>query len=208
VAVVEVSPGKPYSYADPGFWAATSAYADFNRVPAADFTVGGRSYGVYAHDWRAVPPLAWLSLLAARETADEPLAVAATATAAPLRVLDAGEFARAVRAALHDIGRPDRLAGSALLRSRLLTAHLDPHAGPIERGQAVQKLVQDAAAQLAASPRDRRAYRALHHTYLQPAGSQQRAAELLDLPMSTFRRHLAAGIERLTELLWRQELAA
>jgi energy-coupling factor transporter ATP-binding protein EcfA2 len=195
------------SYADPDFWAATSAYADFSRAPAADFTVAGRSFGVYAHDWRAVPPLAWLSLLAARETADEPLAVTATATAPALRVLDADEFARAVRAALHDVGRPDRLAGSALLRARVITAHLDADAGPIERGQAVQKLVQDAAAQLAASPRDRRAYRALHHTYLQPAGSQQRAAELLDLPISTFRRHLAAGVERLTELLWKQELA-
>jgi hypothetical protein len=47
---------------------------------------------------------------------------------------------------------------------------------------------------------------ALHHTYLQPAGSQQRAAELVDVPMTTFRRHLAAGVARLTELLWEREL--
>jgi hypothetical protein len=41
-------------------------------------------------------------------------------------------------------------------------------------------------------------------TYLQPAGSQQRAADRLNLPMSTYRRHLGAGVERLTELLWQR----
>ena len=183
-----------------------SAYADFARVPDADFTVGARTYGVYLHDWRAVPPLAWLNLLAARETAADPLAVAPEVTAAPLRVLDADEFAAAVRAALADVGRPDRLAGSVLLRSRVVASRVEPQAGPLDRGRAVQQLVLDAAARLADSPRDRRGYRALHHTYLQPAGSQQRAAELLDLPISTFRRHLAAGVDRLTELLWQQEL--
>jgi hypothetical protein len=51
-----------------------------------------------------------------------------------------------------------------------------------------------AAAQvLESSPRDRRGYRVLHHTYLHPAPTQAVAAELLDLPMSTYRRHLAAG---------------
>ena len=45
---------------------------------------------------------------------------------------------------------------------------------------------------------------ALHHTYLRPAVTQQAAADLLDLPMSTFRRHLAEGIARLTDLLWQR----
>src|SRR5439155_22755975 len=162
---------------------------------------------VYGHDWRIVPPLAWLNLLAARETAEQPMDIAPAAGTPPPRVLDFEEFARAVRAALHDLGRPDRLRSSDLVRSRLVAARVEPDAAPAARGQAVQALLKEAAAQLADSPRDRRAYRALHHTYLQPAGSQQRAAELLDLPMSTFRRHLAAGVERLTELLWERELA-
>ncbi|OLB79382.1 MAG: hypothetical protein AUI14_10515 [Actinobacteria bacterium 13_2_20CM_2_71_6] len=194
------------SYADPEFWAPACAYGDFTRVPAADFAVGGRTYGVYAHDWRVVPPLSWLGLLGARETAEQPLTIAPATTTPPLRVLDADEFARAVRAALHDLGRPDRLRSADLVRSRLVAARAGTDAGPAARGQAVQEVLKEAAAQLAQSPRDRRAYRALHHTYLQPAGSQQRAAERLDLPMSTFRRHLAAGVERLTELLWEREL--
>jgi hypothetical protein len=68
------------SYADPECWAVTSAYGDFARVPDADFTVGGRTHGVYAHDWRLVPPTAWLELLAARETAEQPLAIAPCTT--------------------------------------------------------------------------------------------------------------------------------
>jgi hypothetical protein len=192
-----------HSYADPEFWAPACAYIDLARVPEADFTVSGRTYGVYAHDWRTVPPLAWLALLAARETAERPLDIAPPAGTAPPRVLDFEEFGRAVRAALADLGRPDRLGAGPLARSRLVPAD----GSVVARGQAVQELLKEAAAQLAESPRDRRGYRALHHTYLQPAGSQQRAAELLDLPMSTFRRHLAAGLERLTELLWERELA-
>jgi len=45
------------------------AYADLARIPEVDFEVGGRRYGVYGHDWRAVSPTAWLALLAERETA-------------------------------------------------------------------------------------------------------------------------------------------
>ena len=37
------------------------------------------------------------------------------------------------------------------------------------------------------------------------APTQAAAAELLDLPTTTYRRHLTAGIARLTELLWQEE---
>jgi len=191
------------AYADPDFWGTATTYLDFARVPAADFTVDGRTFGVFAHDWRTVPTLSWLELLATRETATEPMAVPAPAAPPRLRVLDIDEFTEAVRAALRDLGRPDRLADCVLAQSRLLADRAD--AGTA-RGATVQKLIAEAAEVLAQSARDRRAYRALHHTYLQPAGSQQRAAELLDLPMTTFRRHLTAGVQRLTELLWQREL--
>lgn len=194
------------SYADPDAWAPVCGYADFARVPEADYAVGGRAYGVYAHDWRVVPTLAWLTLLAARETADEPLAIPSAGAAAPVRVLDAEEFARALRAALGELSRPDRLRTSPLVRSRLVSALAGADTAPAARVRVIQEVVREAAVALEASPRDRRAYRALHHTYLQPAGSQQRAADLLNLPMSTFRRHLAAGIDRLTEILWEREL--
>ena len=48
-----------------------ASYADLARLPQADFEVDGRRYGVYyGHDWRAVPPAAWLQLLTEREIAD------------------------------------------------------------------------------------------------------------------------------------------
>jgi energy-coupling factor transporter ATP-binding protein EcfA2 len=194
------------AYGHPDVWSAAAGYLDFAHLPGADFTVGGHTYGVFGHDWRVVPTLAWLDLLAARETAAQPLDVVAPSAAPQLRVLDVDEFAGAVRAALRDVGRPDRLGNCALAQSRLVASH-GAAAGATARGAAVRALILEAANTLAESPRDRRAHRALHHTYLQPAGSQQRAAELLDLPMSTFRRHLAAGVDRLTELLWKRELS-
>jgi hypothetical protein len=135
-----------------------------------------------------VPPLAWLSLLAARE---DPAAAPA---------LDREKFGQAVKDALRGLGRAEGLRDSPLLDSGLVPGGL----GDSERAAALREAITDAAAELEASPRDRRAFRALHHTYLRPAATQQAAADLLDLPMSTFRRHLAEGIERLTDLLWQR----
>ena len=45
-----------------------------------------------------------------------------------------------------------------------------------------------------------------YHTYLQPAATQEQAAEVLDLPFSTYRRHLRSGIEELTGRLWLREI--
>ena len=45
---------------DPEFWAAHFDGVNFARVPQADFEVGGRSYGVFAHEWRIDPPADWL----------------------------------------------------------------------------------------------------------------------------------------------------
>ena len=36
------------------------------RVRDADFEVGGRRYGVFAHDWRVEPAREWLRLKAER----------------------------------------------------------------------------------------------------------------------------------------------
>jgi hypothetical protein len=62
------------------------------------------------------------------------------------------------------------------------------------------------AASLQASPREAKSYRALHRTYLDPAPSQERAAELLGLPFSTYRRHLKGGMTRVVEILWQREI--
>ncbi|MFC8381890.1 hypothetical protein [Nocardia sp. NPDC057272] len=54
--------------------------------------------------------------------------------------------------------------------------------------------------------RGEKLYRVLDRTYLRPAPTQERAAELLGLPFSTYRRHLTQGIERVIAKMWQIEL--
>jgi hypothetical protein len=63
-------------------------------------------------------------------------------------------------------------------------------------------LIAQAAHTLTAHPRDQKLFRALDRTYLRPAPTQEKAAELLALPSSTYRRHLSQAITRLTDSLW------
>jgi hypothetical protein len=117
-------------------------------------------------------------------------------------VLSEPEFMDAVRQALRDFRRPAALARNPLLRSRLVSERSGGAAAPA----TLQALIREAAERLTGTPREQKLYRALHHTYLEPAATQEMAAELLDLPFSTYRYHLAAAIARVSEYLWRLEL--
>ena len=77
-----------------------------------------------------------------------------------------------------------------------------------ERITLLRTLIRAAADSLQDSPREAKFYRPLYYTYLQPAPTQEQAAELLDLPFSSFRRHLKSGVTRVTEILWAQEIGA
>ncbi|MCU0492818.1 MAG: ATP-binding protein [Chloroflexaceae bacterium] len=192
--------------ADADFWTGVFAYADLHRLPEADFQVGGRSFGVYGHDWRTTPPAAWLELLGERETATEAVAAPAQVAKPALVVLNQADFAAAVRDVLRDFQRADLLQANPLAQARLVAGRLGTGASPAERASTLQALVREACATLEGAQRDVKLYRALYHTYLQPAPTQEQAAEILDLPFSTFRRHLKAGITSVTELLWQWEL--
>ncbi len=201
----------PFAYtffacANPDFWAAMFAYADLARLPEADFEVGGQSYGVYGHDWRVVPPKEWQALLAQREIAASAQAVTPSTVSTPLLVLSQPDFVEAVQEVLRAFTRPDVLHSHPLLQSRLVLERVGPQANKTERIIALQNLVQEAAASLQASPREAKGYRAVYHTYLQPAPTQEQAAEILDIPFSSFRRHLKTGMTRIAEILWHQEI--
>jgi hypothetical protein len=60
----------------------------------------------------------------------------------------------------------------------------------------------EAAELLHGHPRDEKLFRAVDRTYLRPAPTQERAAELLGLPFSTYRRHRRDGLDRIVETLW------
>jgi DNA-directed RNA polymerase specialized sigma24 family protein len=206
-----ITPGLAFTFlpcAEPNFWLPIFAYADLARLPELDFEVGGRRYGVYGHDWRAVPPIAWLDLLAEREIATSLPSIPPPPLKPSLVVLSEPEFVGAVRNLLRDFRdtHSDSLRYNPLLWSRLVTEQIGPNAEESKRIAALQTVIKEAAEKLQASPRQRKFYQALHHTYFHPAPTQEQAAELLDLPFSTFRRHLKTGVTQLTEILWRQEI--
>jgi hypothetical protein len=199
-----------FACADPDFWLPIFTYAELERTPEADFTVDGRTYGVYSYDWRVTSPTAWLERMAEREVAlgMVDLPTTARAPAAPLLVLSQPDFAEAVRSALRHFTRLSELHDNPLVRSRLVLDATGPEAPIADRAAALQSLLRAAVEQLQASPKQTKLYRALYHTYLQPAATQELVAELLDVPFSSYRRHLKTGIDEVVDLLWRRELSS
>jgi hypothetical protein len=200
------TPGLAFTFfpcADPDFWSAILSYAELTRIPDSDFEVGGTHYGVFGHDWRVMTPAAWIARLAEKEIGAAGQA-ASPATVEPLIFLSHGDFSNAVKQALQDFARPGGLSGNPLLRSRLVSEATSK--GSPERSDILISKISEAANSLRIHPRDEKLFRALDHTYLHPASTQEAAAELLDLPFSTYRRHLTSGIQRLIEILWRQEV--
>ena len=157
---------------------------------AVDYEAGGRRYSVFANDWRRRPIEDWLDMMAEHELAEEEPAAAPV----PELALSQAEFAAAAHQALRDLHRPDALAANPLQRARMT------------RRAELSELVEQAVVALRADPRDAKLARALDRTYLRPAPTQEAAAELLGLPFSTYRRHLARGVERVVDWLWHREL--
>lgn len=189
--------------ANPDFLQPHFAGINMRRSPEADFEVGGRRYGIFSHDWRVEPASAWLAMKAERyPRTDLTLEQLEATLPPPLLVLSQPEFEEAVRQALRDYTRPDLLAANPLMRSRLVIEAAEPPPGPA----ALQALLQQAATTLTGNPKDEKLYRAIYHTYLDPAPTQEQAAERLDLPFNTYRYHLTNGLKRIVEWLWQREL--
>jgi hypothetical protein len=185
--------------AEPDRWDAYFAMVDSPR--AAEFTVGGRRYGLFAHDYRQVTVDVWLDQVIERALADHPARPGVVEP--PLLVLAQEQFDDAVRQALRDLRRPELLARNPLLRTRLLR----DRAGDGEPTAAeLHDLLTEAVATLDEHPRDDKLRRALDRTYLRPAATQERAAEVLGLPFSTYRRHLGGGVRRVVAWLWEREV--
>lgn len=197
------TPGLAYSFlpvADPAPWSLIFTLVGLERLPEADFVQDGKTFAVFGHDWRRVPPSDWLEGLARFG-----LTGASDSPRAPTRaVLTRDVFGEAVRDALRSAVRSDVLRQNPLVRTRLVATRAE------ESGEAPEAvllaLMRRAAEALNTGPRAQKMYRALHATYFSPALSQERAAEDLDVPFSSYRRHLRAGIEAVIEALWQQEL--
>jgi hypothetical protein len=200
------TPGLAFTFfpcADPDFWAAILSYAELTRYPEADFEIGGKRYGIYGHDWRVMSPAVWIARLAEKELGVTGQFLSPPSVE-PLISLSHDDFGNAVKQALQDYARPGGLMGNPLLRSRLVSEAAGK--GTRESSEILKSKIKEGTEALRAHPRDEKLFRALECTYLHPAPTQEAAAELLDIPFSTYRRHLTSGIQRLTEILWRQEV--
>jgi hypothetical protein len=187
--------------AEPERWDRYFAAADIPRVIGADFTVGSRRFGLFAHDFRQVPVDAWLELVTER-------ALARDFTLPPQQradslVLSKEDFDDAVRQALRHLHRPDLLARNPLLRSRVLRDRvIDREPDAID----LEALFSDALDALRERPRDDKLFRAVEQTYVRAATTQEAAAEALGVPFSTYRRHLTHGVEHVAAWLWNREV--
>ena len=183
--------------ADPDFWRPEMDYLDQHLISARP-AVGGRSYGIYAHDWREVPVEPWLD----RHVEQELFGPRGQPAIRPadFAVLSREEFDTAVRDALRSWRRPDQMGVNPLTRARLAA---EPPGDP---SAALRQALADAAGTLAQDPRTRHLHRAIAATFLDGTPTQEAAAERLGVPFSTYRRHLARGLREICDLLWSREL--
>jgi hypothetical protein len=178
---------------DPEYWGPFFDYLGFR--PLVEVAVEGRPHIAYGMDWRRFPVDAWLDLMNEREhhggtgppsesaLCPEPLSRAA--------------FGDAVRSALQNLNRLDRLARCPLVGSGLGADATE-----------VRAHVLAAVARLAGEPKGDQLRAVLHRTYVRAAPNQEAAAEVLGLPFSTYRRHLVRAVEQVTEVLWAMEIGA
>ena len=181
---------------DPEFWGPVFRYLALTTELTADFD--GRHYTLYGIDWRRLPPERWFELIGDRELTGESGPAPAHLLLPP--PLSRERFTEALRLALRDLHQPDKLLSNDLIGSRL-AMDLE-EASPTHLRAALVAGI----ARVAAEPRGESLGRVLDRTYLHAAPTQEAAAEVLDLPFSTYRRHLARAHERLTDLLWAVEI--
>jgi hypothetical protein len=188
-------------YTDLSYWEPFLNHFDFVHIPEADYQVGTSRYVTFGHDWRRVGVTDWLELTAARELGEQ---VTVTAPE-PAAMLSHEEFASSVKQALRSLHQPQALLRNPLMASRMVQDELREH--PDYRpDQVLRGLIVNAAQVVKADPRTEAQYRVLDRTYLHPAPSQEKAAELLDLPFTTYRRYRDRGVAAVTEWLWDHDI--
>jgi hypothetical protein len=170
------------------FWRPFFEYLGFGVLARVGF--GADDVTVYGWDRRRLPLEEFLELTGRRELTGE----TGPPPAELLRPAPLGRdaFEEAVRTALRDINRPDRLSANALSGTAL--------------APDVKTSLLTGIARLGDEPKGEPLRRVLERTYLCGTPSQEAAAEVLGLPFSTYRRYLARATARLVELLWAVEV--
>jgi hypothetical protein len=181
---------------DAEFWGPKFDYVAF--APLVRVDVGGLRHTAYGIDWRRLPLQAWLDLMYDRAHAGGTGPPPAALLRPP--ALDRTRFDAAVRTALQTLHRPALLATNPLIGSALAVTPAGSSPGRL------RATIEAAVVQLGDQPRGHRLQSVLNRTYLRPAPTQEAAAQVLDLPLSTYRRYLAKALDHLTDLLWTVEI--
>jgi hypothetical protein len=175
------------------------AYFDYLGLsPMLDVPLGDQTVTLFGWDRRRFPASAFFEMMATRElTGETGPPPAALMRPAPLARAD---FDVAVRSALRRLSRTGGLADSALLTTALVPPGSDD---PVA---ALASVLRETIAGLAGERNGAEHRRVLERTFVIGAPSQEAAAEVLELPFSTYRRHLVRAVDRLVEVLWAIEL--
>jgi hypothetical protein len=188
-----------YIVAGPETWAAMLKPMGVEPLPEGDFVVGGRTYGVFANDFRRMRPIDFFIRAQRATSSGEPYGL----PPAPVQRLRRHPFGVAVHDALRDLHDDRRLGDNPLTSSRLVWVRVGG-GDRMERVRALRALVFEAVDSL--SGRERPLRELLHRTYLEPAPVQKEVAYDLGLSFSSYRRGLAHAMVRVADRLWSQEI--
>ncbi|HMQ47293.1 MAG TPA: hypothetical protein PKA00_07605 [Saprospiraceae bacterium] len=191
--------------AQPDFWEQVFHYGGIYRDKAMDFESSQKTYGWFTHDWRKQPLAEWLDMLGKRGLGG-PLEEPMNNKESEVMVLSEEAFQHAVTEALRHYHYRDELMHNPLTQSQVVCRLLEVNASTAERVETLQHLLNDAIARIEQSPIDNKYYRVLYRSYINPVGSQEKTADFLNMSFSTYRRYLKAGTDRVSELLWQQEV--
>ncbi|MDW8059162.1 MAG: ATP-binding protein [Thermomicrobium sp.] len=150
---------------------------------------------VALREWRRRSVSEWLQEPGSSDTAGEGLLAT--------EPIDRETFARAVAAALRDWSRPERLRGNPLLSSRIVLR--EAGSGEAQRIHALRQVLARAIAELGLRPQYQRWQAVAESAYLHPVEAQERMAERLGIPFSTYRRYLKAATDWMVDALWQAE---
>lgn len=189
----------------PEFWKTGFTYADLTHVQDLDFQTNNLPFGWYMHDWRVRPALAWLELLGKREL-DQNAEMEAEAPRLQVVVLSEAEFGESVGEALKNYHNTNQLLQNPLVLSKFIVQESGMDANDGQRVGLLREKIQTVLKEIEASPVDMKYHRVLYRTFINPVGSQEKTADFLNMSFSTYRRYLATGIQRVTEMLWALEV--
>lgn|GEM_PF-3302125 len=165
-----------------------AAAAGHDIIPGAELMLGDTPVITTLHDWRHESVAAWM-VRANRQ-------IRGMSAASVPAVPNHEDFKEAIRHALRNFTRPDRLKQNPLLNA-------PGAAWPKGRGEveALRSAMLKASESLLESSKTARYHDILKYTYFSPRVNRLTAASALNMAPSTYYRHLAVAVDLLTEKL-------